>query len=368
MTFVIAVNILMVALVGALLAATPYLMPPTECFTVTVPPSAKRDSRVRTLYRSYVVGIIVSTLIGIAAVALLLPGASDMAAGVVIGAATLIPLVASFVLMMRARARMQALKQAEGWTAAGARSAALVSNDDIPQPLPLAWELLHLIVVAILAAFVMTNYDRLPEQIPMHANLGGSATSFATKTPVTALFPILEAAFMGIVFTFCHWGILRSKKPVDPAAPATSAYAYGRFAQVQSIIMLGGGLALNASMGTAFVLSWLGIVSLASASILVVGIGLVFVVAEVVVSLRMGQSGGRTAAELRTSDGVARDDDRFYKLGIFYVNHDDPSVWVPKRFGVGWTLNYGQPMAWLATTLLLAVIVGFAVGTIILAG
>ena len=39
MTFIIASMVLMVALVGAILIVTPFIMPPTECFTVTVPPS-----------------------------------------------------------------------------------------------------------------------------------------------------------------------------------------------------------------------------------------------------------------------------------------------------------------------------------------
>jgi uncharacterized membrane protein len=47
-----------------------------------------------------------------------------------------------------------------------------------------------------------------------------------------------------------------------------------------------------------------------------------------------------------------------YRSGGFYVNPDDPRVWVPKRVGVGWTLNYGRPGAYLVTLLLVACMVG----------
>ena len=40
------------------------------------------------------------------------------------------------------------------------------------------------------------------------------------------------------------------------------------------------------------------------------------------------------------------DDDRYWKLGIFYWNHDDASLFVPERFGIGWTINLGRPAAW----------------------
>ena len=36
------------------------------------------------------------------------------------------------------------------------------------------------------------------------------------------------------------------------------------------------------------------------------------------------------------------DDEQHWKNGI-YNNPDDPRVWVPKRYGVGYTLNIGAP-------------------------
>ena len=34
-----------------------------------------------------------------------------------------------------------------------------------------------------------------------------------------------------------------------------------------------------------------------------------------------------------------------YYLYIFYFNRKDPRVIVPKRIGIGWTLNFARPMA-----------------------
>ena len=33
--------------------------------------------------------------------------------------------------------------------------------------------------------------------------------------------------------------------------------------------------------------------------------------------------------------------------GIFYSNPDDPALFVPKRFGIGYTLNFGNPWSWM---------------------
>ena len=39
-------------------------------------------------------------------------------------------------------------------------------------------------------------------------------------------------------------------------------------------------------------------------------------------------------------------DDRSWKLGVFYYNSEDPHVLVRKRMGIGWTLNMARPISW----------------------
>jgi uncharacterized membrane protein len=46
----------------------------------------------------------------------------------------------------------------------------------------------------------------------------------------------------------------------------------------------------------------------------------------------------------------------FWKLGIFYFNPENPKVFVPKRIGIGWTLNFAR---W-QTLAILAILVAAA--------
>jgi hypothetical protein len=41
--------------------------------------------------------------------------------------------------------------------------------------------------------------------------------------------------------------------------------------------------------------------------------------------------------------------------GIFYSNPDDPALWVPKRYGLGYTLNFGNAWSWGILALLMLV-------------
>jgi uncharacterized membrane protein len=45
--------------------------------------------------------------------------------------------------------------------------------------------------------------------------------------------------------------------------------------------------------------------------------------------------------------------DRCWKGGIFYVNPEDPSLFVSKRLGIGYTLNFGNPWSWGVLALIL---------------
>jgi uncharacterized membrane protein len=42
--------------------------------------------------------------------------------------------------------------------------------------------------------------------------------------------------------------------------------------------------------------------------------------------------------------------------GIFYSNPDDPALFVPKRYGIGYTLNFANPWSWVVLVLIFAMV------------
>lgn len=48
-------------------------------------------------------------------------------------------------------------------------------------------------------------------------------------------------------------------------------------------------------------------------------------------------------AERQPTGSIDRSDDRYWFACLFYYNPDDPDPFVPKRFGIGWTINFGHP-------------------------
>jgi uncharacterized membrane protein len=65
--------------------------------------------------------------------------------------------------------------------------------------------------------------------------------------------------------------------------------------------------------------------------------------------LRVGQGGQRAVAPAarRDAHGDATPDHAWKVGGLYYVNPHDPAMWVENRFGLGYTLNFGNWRAWL---------------------
>jgi len=352
MNLVIFMFCAIVLFVGLTLTMTPWLMPKTECFTVTVPHGARNEEPLRGLLRSYTCWMVAITALCVLAwPATLALGRIDVTTRsgefvltLLLFVTTFAPIIASFALMLSYRARVKAVKQERGWTAEHA-AAAFVGTEDFPKPLSLAWNLLYLPLIAGLAIFTLSHYDQFPSQIPTNVGLAGNVTSSVPKSPLTVLFPTFFVAFMGAIFTLVHWGTIHSKKPVDPAAPVSSALAYATFARVQSILMVVGGLLISGLTAGLILASSLGAISMVYAAVITMVGTLVFVALVTIISLVMGQSGARLFPDT-TATGMSRDDDEHWLLGTIYCNRDDPSIFVPKRFGIGWTSNVARWETW----------------------
>ena len=355
----VLLTIALIPLCGVMCAITPFLMPKDECFTVTIPESAQSDERLKALKRKYLIVMLVVTAVCTLLIAVLYPNCLEQSDSIMFSIvytiATLIPVALSFVLMLVNRRRVQKIKQQEGWQATTQQAAAVISSAaDIPEPINIRWNILYIPLFVVIAMATYLLYPLMPEQIPMQVDLAGNVTSSVAKTPITASFGLIVCIIIAACFIFCHWGIVNSKRVVNPQKAVSSAYSYGVFARSQSIIMLAFGLLLCAAIGLLIPLASVGVITILQAAVIILGISLMFVVVVFVVCLRYGQSGARIFKDGSGTDGMPRDDDKYWKLGVFYVNAQDPAVFVPKRFGFGWTLNFGRPKTWL-------IVIGFIV-------
>ncbi len=88
-------------------------------------------------------------------------------------------------------------------------------------------------------------------------------------------------------------------------------------------------------------------------------IGGLLIVLVLFLPTRASRRKAHTPVDRHLTGEVFRDDDRYWYAGFFYNNPDDPAVFIPKRFGIGWTMNFGNPRGKLVLigTLLLPLVV-----------
>ena len=355
MVFLVAI----IFLSGALLAATPWFMKKGECFAVTIPESAQADERFLTFRKRYAAAVLAVTLIcavalgAVSNVALgkmgLAPDSDSLnailAAAIVVAAT--IPLIASFALMLHYRKRVEAIKREEGWKAERDEAVALIGFEEAPVPPSLAWNVVYVPIVLITLAIGLALYPSTPDLVPTNFDFAGNVNQWTPKGPALIAFPLLFEVFMAACFIFSHWMTIRSKKDIDPARPAISAYAYGAFARAECILLLVGGSVLTAVLGIVMILMMTEILSMLVTIALIIVATLILVGATIAIPIVYGQSGSRLVKRLEENGDIIADNDEHWKAGIFYWNKDDASLFLPKRFGVGWTMNWARPAAWL---------------------
>ncbi|GKG89265.1 MULTISPECIES: DUF1648 domain-containing protein [Gordonibacter] len=356
----LAFTVALVPLTGIMTIVTPFLMRRGEVFAVTVPDTAAHDPYLRRLKRCYalIMSALTAVLTAVGAFGAFTGDAGLALAVLCVG--MLLLCVGSYGLMLYFRAKVQSYKKEQGWQASARESVAVVGDAPVPRAVSLKWNLLYLPVIAVTLAIGAVGYAQMPDLIPQHMNFQGEVTEYMEKTPFTILVPALIVAFVAACMAFAHWTILRSKRPSNPSAPATSALAYGMFARAQSILLVAGGLALSL-LGPVMELSFIGVIGLGQAGVFVVALALVIVVGSIVISLVYGQGGSRVFSRMAASERLLADDDEHWKLGVFYYNPDDASLFLPERFGIGWTMNWARPAVWAIMLAGLVLTVAFVV-------
>jgi uncharacterized membrane protein len=256
----------------------------------------------------------------------------------------LLELTAGLSCLWAARRKIAAVKNAEDWFA-GLRQTVVTDTSwrTDPPRFPVRWLVPALAVIAATAAVGALRYPGLPAYI---VNGSGHRVS---KSAVSVLIVAGQLYFIA-VYSGLMLIVHRSRPDIDAADPTASMLRYRRFL-------------------AAFTRALLTMAALADLSLLLIalpdwqvyrlsGIGralpvLPFVSGVLllgVVAARMGQGGSRLNGNVRglaLAGGTDRDDDRFWKAGLLYANRDDPAIVVGARFGVGWMLNFGNPVAWL---------------------
>ncbi|MEK3732114.1 DUF5808 domain-containing protein [Paenibacillus sp. FSL M8-0334] len=209
------------------------------------------------------------------------------------------------------------------------------------------WFLIHAAIAGISAVWTLTYYDRIPDTLAMKFDFAGNVTQTAAKSYLNVFLPNILQVIMILVFLMINWSIGNSKQQLDPNRPEQSKARNTIFRRRWSLFSIMSGLlivllfsCIQVNMVLQLDPNLLTVVSLI--------IPVVIVVAALGLTITTGQGGSRIGRTPDASPSTYHpNDDRHWKLGLFYFNRQDPSLFVEKRMGVGWTINHAHPLGWL---------------------
>jgi uncharacterized membrane protein len=306
----LSISLLVVVFAGALLALIPHITPRRYFFAITVPPEFTASNTARESLRRYHASVLVAVILSVTVAVMLAPRSPDAAMPV----AVLLSIVVAFAAFLAERNRIAR----HATPLAAVREADLApAQDQLP-----GWITLSLPPFALLPAvalYLRARWDEIPARFPIHWNAANQADGWADKSPHAVYAPLLIGGGMLLFVLLIGLGVF---------------YGSRRGPQRLAVMkMLVAAMYVLAVMFTATAL--LPLVHFAP-MLLLIPTG-IFVVVVLVWSYRLVHDPNMPA------DATP---DACWYLGSFYVNRQDPAIFVQKRIGFGYTFNMGNPLAW----------------------
>src|SRR6266545_340326 len=231
-------------------------------------------------------------------------------------------------------------------------AAAVVLATD-PEPYPWRWAVPSIALTVATVVIGILRYPHLPARLAVHFDAAGQADRYAPASLVWVFGPVAGQVLGTALLVGLAALVLRSKAQLDAEEPQTAGARHRRFVSSGARALLLGAACLSVTFLLTSLMAWKLINLARPAGALVTVVPLLGVVVVVAVLVRVGQSGSRLRIRASPGSGwarrttaVNRDDDRYWRVGLLYFNRDDPSLLVPHRFGLGWTLNLARPAAW----------------------
>ncbi|MBK3497362.1 DUF1648 domain-containing protein [Viridibacillus sp. YIM B01967] len=342
-------SLVMFGLIGLLQAFAPYWIKETIVFGVTVPDQKANHPVVKTSKRTYTLTILV--ILSITMLGYILWGTISSVndewlifVGVVL---QFILIGISMVLYFIMHNKITKLKKVEKWGAelkqVKVTDWSVRARDEM---LPMSYFLLPVFVVVGLIIYTYVQYPLLPEKIPMHWGPNGQPDDFADKNrfSVIALPLILltmQIMFVGIIELTRRSGIkisaTRTEQSIRQQLGMRKYSSWFMFLMTMLITILFSFLQLMTIHS--------GLISEKVMLGMFLGFLFITIAGSIAFAVKLSSLGDARGNNYSASGITDIDEDQYWIGGLIYFNRNDPSVFVEKRFGVGWTINMARPIA-----------------------
>lgn len=273
-----------------------------------------------------------------------------------------------FLVYMISNKAVKKLKIEKGWLKGNKQSVIIDTNFSKEKNKNLVTPWIFLISVIIIIINIVLSYkyyNLLPNKVPTHWDFSGNITGYQIKSKMLIWEMPGTEIFTTILFFIVYKSIGWSKQQINHQDPEGSVKknrifrrAWSKYIAIFSILTN-----LILTVGTLQIFRVVDINN-KIINVIIIGFLVITLTSTILLSIKLGQGGSNIKLkgedENSKFDSSSRDDDRYWKVAnTIYYNPDDPSLFIEKRFGVGWTINAGRPLG-------MAIYIGMIIFTIVI--
>ncbi len=345
----------------------PYWTRKTESFGVSIPEQIYHTPQLKKIRQRYTIFTVISsfivTILFFTIGSILIQNEEILS--LLFGVLIILYLLISFVIYMNFHLEMKQMKAEKNWNQEKSQKVIIqLGFREHNLTHSHLWFLAPILIAILLIIVTFHSYNLIPNQIPTQYNFSGDVTNWAEKSYRNVLLHPVMLIYMSFLFLFINITISKSKQQIDPNNPEASIQKTVIFRRRWSMFTIVSNYVLTI-LFTIMQLSLIYPINRSGISILSLLTAAIIVFGAIVLSITTGQGGSRLK-QFQDMEGnlINRDDDQYWKLGQFYFNKNDPSLFLEKRFGIGWTINLARPLSWI----ILLTIIGLAIALPIVFG
>lgn len=329
----------------------PYLVKRTVVFGVSVPAGETKDSKLSAYKKAYSLTVFGFSSFSLAAYWAWAASTSPAEEHLVLAGTAiqfgimLVSMALYFYFHGKTAQRKRAQKWGEDLKQVKITDLSARSKDEM---LPWYVYLYPIVVTLGVIGYTATQYGALPDQIPTHWGPNGKPDAFTAKSPLSVITPMIVLLSMQGMFLGINEATKRSGIKISAARPEASRIRQLTLRKYSSWFMFI--VCVLMTMLFAFLqLTTIheGLVGDAVMLILPIVFLLVVLIGSIVFAVKVGTAGEQAGSEPSAKGIGDYDEDDYWKGGLFYFNKNDPSIFVEKRFGIGWTINFANPKGYL---------------------
>ncbi|MFC4601746.1 DUF5808 domain-containing protein [Cohnella hongkongensis] len=332
-----------------LISVQNFFGPRTLLFGVPIPAAETKDPAVRRIRVQYTILMGISVL-GMAAACfswIRYLGVAHALIYVLI--ALFLPFPFSGIAIAICRQSALRLNAIRGWQVpVESRRAALISNGRRRSPvLGLPWFGAHLAVIAVCVVIAVVKWNDIPVHFAIHGNADRLPDwySWYSAKSVGSVFYENYGQLIGTgLFMLLNLIVGRTRTSLDPNDPDRSLHKQIQHKRIHSFVIWGISLAVTVFLG----LFQAGRIYSFKLDL---WIQLTFALILTIYLLLLGMLVYSRAKGLDQLRDFSSQRARHWKvMGSVYYNPDDPAIFVPKPYGIGWTVNMAKPTGWLTVS------------------